>query len=656
MKSKLWIAAILVACGTMTGWGALPGRPAMQTPANGDCTARRPTFSWTVAPDATKYLLGITQNGTSYLNKWTIKPNWTPTFDLPEGLYEAHVIGYNSSGYGQWSGRVKFRRVFTPVVSSINGLVRDGGNVTLEAGAGIAILPVASNNTIRISAKGITSAQLVAQSVTTGKIADYAVTYDKLADGVVTGVKLADGAVTEAKLADGSVTSNKLAASIVIAANLADGAVTEVKLADGAVTEAKLADGSVTSNKLAASIVIAANLADGAVTEAKLADGSVTSNKLAAASVNVTNLVDGSVTFDKLADGAVSGAKLADGTVTEAKLADGAVTEAKLAAAAVTEAKLAAGAVTEAKLADAAVTETKLADGSVTSNKIAAGNVRLSALAADGASSGQWLKWNGAAWAPGGLYAGYAEGSIGISPTASAGGAIAIGEDNQSLGGYCVAVGGRFNRLEGTASSSAIIGGESNTADTDAFYSIIAGGKNNKVSREYSFVAGRKATATNEGSFVWADSTGTGVGSWGANTVVFKANGGVRFQSDTPVTAGHRVEWKPGDTAWNFSSDRNLKEGFAPVDGRAALEKVASMPMSTWRYKGYNRAHIGVMAQDFYAAFPLEGSTETMIDSGDLQGVSLAAIQGLHAELKAERARNDALEARLKALEEALRK
>ncbi len=78
--------------------------------------------------------------------------------------------------------------------------------------------------------------------------------------------------------------------------------------------------------------------------------------------------------------------------------------------------------------------------------------------------------------------------------------------------------------------------------------------------------------------------------------------------------------------------------------------------MTTWRYKGYTRAHIGVMAQDFHAAFPLEGSTDTMIDAGDLQGVSLAAIQGLHAELKAERTRNDALEARIKALEEALRR
>jgi hypothetical protein len=43
-----------------------------------------------------------------------------------------------------------------------------------------------------------------------------------------------------------------------------------------------------------------------------------------------------------------------------------------------------------------------------------------------------------------------------------------------------------------------------------------------------------------------------------------------------------------------------------------------------------------------------------MMDSADLHGVSMAAIQALHAELKAEQAKNAALEARLEAVEKRL--
>lgn len=576
MNGRVCFASALVAGAVaMVGLGA-PGRPVMLTPAAGDCAARRPDFTWTAAPDANQYLLSITKNGEKYLEKWTRKTIWSPRFDIPEGVYEARVIGYDGVGYGQWSGKTKFRRVFTPVVSSVNGLVRDGGNIELVAGEGIAIVPVASNNTIVITANGITSTQIVALSVTTEKIDDHAVTYDKLADDAVTGPKLADNAVSEAKLADGSVTSNKIAA--------------------GAVIGSKLADGSVTSAKLAADAVISAYLAD----------GSVTSNKIAA--------------------GSVIGSKLADGSVTSAKLASG------------------------------AVLSTSLADGSVSSNKLAANAVHPGALASGGAGSGQVLKWNGSAWAPGGLYAGYAEGPIGISPSATASGAIAIGHDNTSSASYCAAIGGRFNTVQDNSASSVILGGENNQITADSTCSVIIGGKNSQVSQQYAFASGRKAIVTNEGAFVWSDSTITGVGSWGANTVIFKANGGMRIQSDTPATANHRIQWVPGDSGWQVTSDRNMKEGFAPVDRHAALEKVAALPLTTWRYKGYGRTHIGVMAQDFYSAFPLEGATDTMIDSSDLQGASLGAIQGLHAELKAERARNDALEARVKALEAALNK
>ena len=51
-----------------------------------------------------------------------------------------------------------------------------------------------------------------------------------------------------------------------------------------------------------------------------------------------------------------------------------------------------------------------------------------------------------------------------------------------------------------------------------------------------------------------------------------------------------------------------------------------------WNYKGYDQRHVGPMAQDFHAAFPFN-ENDKMLNSADVAGVSLAAIQGLNQEL-----------------------
>lgn len=105
--------------------------------------------------------------------------------------------------------------------------------------------------------------------------------------------------------------------------------------------------------------------------------------------------------------------------------------------------------------------------------------------------------------------------------------------------------------------------------------------------------------------------------------------------------------------AWTNSSDRNLKANFSPVDGRAVLAQIASLPLSSWNYKSDDPAirHIGPMAQDFYAAFSV-GNDNTHIGTVDTAGVAFAAIQALNAENNDLKARNTALEARMTALEQ----
>jgi hypothetical protein len=139
------------------------------------------------------------------------------------------------------------------------------------------------------------------------------------------------------------------------------------------------------------------------------------------------------------------------------------------------------------------------------------------------------------------------------------------------------------------------------------------------------------------------------------NEVAFRASGGVRFTGASGGGGINTVSWTPGSASWSFTSDRNTKENFSFVDASAVLEKVAALPLHEWNYIGYGQRHIGPMAQDFHAAFPLNDS-DTTLNTADLQGVTLAAIQGLNQklteELRQREAENAELRQRLEKLEQ----
>jgi hypothetical protein len=195
--------------------------------------------------------------------------------------------------------------------------------------------------------------------------------------------------------------------------------------------------------------------------------------------------------------------------------------------------------------------------------------------------------------------------------------------------------------------------------------STVGGGRNNEARADYSFAAGRRAKADNQGAFVWADSTDADFSSTANNQFAVRANGGFRF------VVGGTTCILDDATGWNCSSvsDRSAKTAFAPIDNQSILERVADLPIASWQYRGdeSQRRHIGPVAQDFYAAFGL-GSGDTTISTVDADGVAFAAIQGLYtqnqeqaehiADLEAENAdlqtQVDDLEARLSALEAAL--
>ncbi|MDM5359683.1 tail fiber domain-containing protein [Peribacillus sp. ACCC06369] len=106
-----------------------------------------------------------------------------------------------------------------------------------------------------------------------------------------------------------------------------------------------------------------------------------------------------------------------------------------------------------------------------------------------------------------------------------------------------------------------------------------------------------------------------------------------------------------------LTSDKNSKENFSSVNPLQVLDKLATISIQSWKFKEdpSSMRHIGPTAQDFHAAFGLNGDDNKHISSVDIQGVALAAIQGLNEKLMAENAQLHAnlanLEARLSALE-----
>ena len=113
-----------------------------------------------------------------------------------------------------------------------------------------------------------------------------------------------------------------------------------------------------------------------------------------------------------------------------------------------------------------------------------------------------------------------------------------------------------------------------------------------------------------------------------------------------------------------LTSDRNAKENFEPVDNQAVLAKVAALPLTQWNYKTDKTGvqHIGPMAQDFQAAFGLDGADDKHISVVDEGGVALAAIQGLNeklndrdAEIQNLKQQDESLEKRLDSLEQVVK-
>lgn len=113
-----------------------------------------------------------------------------------------------------------------------------------------------------------------------------------------------------------------------------------------------------------------------------------------------------------------------------------------------------------------------------------------------------------------------------------------------------------------------------------------------------------------------------------------------------------------GEVGFTSSSDATKKENFQPVDGEEVLKKIRGLGLTSWNFIGHDPKqfrHYGPMAQDFFAAFGHDGigsiGTPTTINSGDMAGILMIAVQTLEKQNREMKTENADLKARLERLE-----
>jgi hypothetical protein len=125
-----------------------------------------------------------------------------------------------------------------------------------------------------------------------------------------------------------------------------------------------------------------------------------------------------------------------------------------------------------------------------------------------------------------------------------------------------------------------------------------------------------------------------------------------RERNDASGLPTFEVQGTAQATQHTNSSSRELKTDFADLDGREVLNKLSEVPVTSWRYKAEDGSarHYGPVAEDFQQAFELgDGRTISTVDA---QGVTMAAIQGLHEIVQERDAEIEALRAEVETLKD----
>jgi hypothetical protein len=216
-----------------------------------------------------------------------------------------------------------------------------------------------------------------------------------------------------------------------------------------------------------------------------------------------------------------------------------------------------------------------------------------------------------------------------------------------AMGGSVASFTGSGNTAIGRSALQSITSGSGNTANGRDSLLTNASGHSNTAT-------GLSALRNNTEGF---GNTAVGLGALDNNTVGDENTaigyladvGGVGLTNATAIGAGAVVndsnKIRLGNTAvtvieaqvgLTVVSDKRKKENFQALNGEEVLQKLRTLTIPSWNFIGHDPQkfrHYGPMAQDFFAAFGHDGvgtiGTETTINSGDMAGILMIAVQAL---------------------------
>ncbi len=207
------------------------------------------------------------------------------------------------------------------------------------------------------------------------------------------------------------------------------------------------------------------------------------------------------------------------------------------------------------------------------------------------------------------------------------------GSSNTAIGAFALDTNstGSSNTANGTAALSTNADGDYNTATGyNALARNSTGGNRNTATGAAALLSNTTGERNTALGYLADVSTGdlTNATAIGAGAIV-DASDKIRF-GNADVTV---IE---GQVPYTYTSDRNKKENFQPMDPDDVLTKLRRLTVTSWNYKGQDAKqfrHYGPMAQDFFAAFGRDAvgtiGTPTTITSGDLDGILMIAVQAL---------------------------
>jgi hypothetical protein len=172
-------------------------------------------------------------------------------------------------------------------------------------------------------------------------------------------------------------------------------------------------------------------------------------------------------------------------------------------------------------------------------------------------------------------------------------------------------------------SSNAITGGSQNA---------IMCGVSNTVSANNSIAIGSNCSVIHTSALMWSPTTA--VASTANNGATFVADGGMTVYSAATLTSG--VSLAPSIPTWASFCAREYKEDVVGIECDAVALALERIPIYAFNYIGCDaeETYIGPMAGDWHAAFP-SGKDRERIDTMDLDGVAMAAIIALAADIDA---------------------